>query len=199
MGSSLPLLKDNFGTRSTDYTTLKESLDKTKLFLENDGKILRFECCEVTSKDPPYFPELQMKAEQMGYYHLVASADVKTFAIAFYLSTGFLELTIQKHHPGSPIKKEIERSSDESKLILKKSKVPVNWKEAQRGLPPKYYGPNDLSCGIVIDIYGRFFLLLSCDAFTKDFYSNLGKHMNEVMMMHEDKPAVTHEIPKRGM
>jgi len=198
MGSALPLMKDHFGTRSTDYLTLKEGLDKTKLFLENDGKILRFECCEVFTRDPPFFPELQMKAISLGYYNLVASADVKTFAIAFYLSTGNLELTIQKLRPTSPLKKELESSSDEPKLILRKSKVPLNWKEAQRGLPPKYYGPNDLNCGTVIDIYGRYFLLLSCDSFTSNFYTNLGKHMNEVMLMHEDKPTVTHEIPQRG-
>jgi hypothetical protein len=214
MGPALPQLlmmtKDHYGTRSTDYLTLKEGLEKTKMFLENDGKILRFECCEVLSKDPPFFPELQMKAVSMGYYNLVASADVKTFAIAFYLSTGNLELTIQKLRPTSSSsspspdgknnknKKETENSSDEPKLILKKGKVPVNWKEAQRGLPPKYYGPNDLNCGTVIDIYGRHFLLLNCDPFTKDFYEKLGRHMNEVMLLHEDRPAVTHEIPKRG-
>ena len=220
MGPALPQLmmmtttsKDHYGTRSTDYLALKEGLDKTKMFLENDGKILRFECCEVLSKDPPFFPELQMKALSMGYYNLVASADVKTFAIAFYLSTGNLELTIQKLRPSSSSSpsgsspeekkkkttKELENSSDEPKLILKKGKVPVNWKEAQKGLPPKYYGPNDLNCGTVIDIYGRYFLLLNCDPFTRNFYENLGKHMNEVMLMHEDKPVVTHEIPKRGM
>ena len=42
---------------------------------------------------------------------------------------------------------------------MKKSRVPLNWRRAQQTriiYNEGYYEPKDLSCGTVVDIYGRF-------------------------------------------
>lgn len=39
----------------------------------------------------------------------------------------------------------------------------------------EYYQPKDLKVGDTIFIYGRRFLLLDCDAFTKNYFENVLK------------------------
>lgn len=192
LGSQIPKVKAHFGTRSTDYSNVKEVLDKTTRFLKYEGHVLRFQCVEVKTRVPPYFPELQEKAAQQGYYGLVASADVKKFALSYYLSTCNIDLVVQKL-PG-----QADTGQDEPKLVLKKSKLPINWRDAQRGRPAKYFEAEHFKCGSVIDVYGRYFLLVSCDSFTRHVYQEMGSPQMEVKMISQPKPKIVQPIPQLG-
>lgn len=192
LGSQLPRVKTHFGTRSTDYSNVKEVLDKTTRFLKYEGAVLRFQCVEVKSKSPPFFPELQQRAAEQGYFGVVASGDVKRFALSFYLSTCNIDLVVQKI-PGQP-----DVGQDEPKLVLKKSKLPMNWRDAQRGRPAKFFEAEHFQCGRVIDVYGRFFLLVNCDKFTRHVYAEMGSPQVDVKMISEPKPKIVQPIPQLG-
>mmetsp|Transcript_10981 Transcript_10981/g.17895 ORF Transcript_10981/g.17895 Transcript_10981/m.17895 type:complete len:906 (+) Transcript_10981:76-2793(+) len=193
LGANLPRVgKQNYGARSTDYLSTKEVLDKTTRFLKYEGHVLRFQCVEVSTKIPPFFPHLQDIATQEGYYGLVASADVKRFALSFYLSTCNIDLVVQKQ------KGKNMDGQDEPKLVLKKSKLPTNWREAQRGRPAKYFEAEDFRCGQVIDVYGKYFLLVNCDSFTRQVYAQLGKPQRDVKLVSEPKKEIVQPIPQLG-
>jgi hypothetical protein len=192
LGSQLPKVKTHFGTRSTDYSNVKEVLDKTHRFLKYEGAVLRFMCVEVKTKQAPFFPELQARAAEEGYYGIVASGDVKKFALSFYLSTCNIDLVVQKM-PGEP-----DVGQDEPKLVLKKSKLPINWREAQRGRPPKFFEAEHFKCGSVIDVYGRCFLLVNCDKFTRHVYEEMGSPQRDVRMISAPKAKIVQPIPQLG-
>jgi hypothetical protein len=86
------------------------------------------------------------------------------FSLSYFLSDNKMEM------------RKVKKIGDDStaKLILKKTKIPKNWKESQRGLSPQYFQVEDLKAGGLIDIYGRFFMLIDCDNFTKGVYSEMG-------------------------
>lgn len=192
LGSQLPKVKHHFGTKSTDYANTKEILDKTSRFLKYEGRVLRFQCVEVKGTKPPFFPELQDKAAEQGYYGLVASGDAKRFALSFHLSTCNIDLVVQKERG------KADAGQDEPKLVLKKSKLPVNWRDAQRGRPAHYFEPEHFHCGKVIDVYGRYFLLVSCDKFTRHVYQEMGTPQVEVKLICEPKPRIVQPIPQLG-
>jgi hypothetical protein len=192
LGSQLPRVKTHFGTRSTDYSNVKEVLDKTTRFLKYEGRVLRFQCVEVKSPHAPYFPELQAKAAEQGYYGVVASGDVKRFALSFYLSTCNIDLVVQKQ-PG-----QADTGQDEPKLVLKKSKLPINWRDAQRGRPAKFFEAEHFHCGGVIDVYGRYFLLVNCDKFTRHVYEEMGCPQVDVKIITTPKTRIVQPIPQLG-
>lgn len=86
------------------------------------------------------------------------------FSLSYFLSDNKMEM------------RKVKKIGDDStaKLILKKTKIPKNWKEAQRGLAPQFFQVEDLKSGGLIDVYGRFFMLIDCDNFTKSVYEEMG-------------------------
>jgi hypothetical protein len=87
---------------------------------------------------------------------------------------------------------------DEPKLILKKTKVPVDWRAAQKGQSSSFYEPSDLQCGGVIDLYGRLFLLLNCDNSTRKHYDEMGIEQLDVPIIQEAVDKIVHPIPILG-
>ena len=185
------VMKKDFGSRTTDYITNKEQLDKALMFFKNDGKVLRFQCVEVNSTSPPYFPELNQK---FGYdsNDIIASGNVKRFALSYYLSSSTIDLLVQG------VKGKKLSSLNDPKVILKKTKVPINWREVQNGLPGHYYQLEDFQCGNVVEIFGKFFLLLFCDSFTKKYYRDLGIDQSDILIITEEPEPIIHPIPKQG-
>lgn len=73
---------------------------------------------------------------------------------------------------------------DPTALLLKRTKVPKNWKDMPSTYPAiymeygdpevtEYYTPTDLRIGDTIFIFGRSFFLFDCDAFTRKYYSGM--------------------------
>lgn len=203
LGAHLPVLKTHYGTRSTDYLVTKEILEKTNKFLKHDGQVLRFQCVEVKSKNPPYFPELQAEHDahednqffrgMNGTPQIVASANVKRFALCYYLTTNSIELVVQKKQG-----EKKGNSQGEPNLILKKSKLPRNWREANRGRPAEFYGTTDFQCGKVIDVFGRYFLLVNCDKNTRQIYADMGINQQDVPLIETPEEKVEQPIPQLG-
>jgi hypothetical protein len=194
------LSKDGHNTMSTDYLSTKGVLEKTNRFLQFDGKVLRFLCAEVHDFYPPYYPVLEERLADQGtnafslsLHGFVASAAVKKYCIAYYLSSNEVELVVQKNKG-----ERDAMSADEPRLILKKTQLPKNWREVQEGGSPQYYQPMDLSCGNVVDVFGRLFLLLKCDSFTNNYYSNKGVEQQEVPIIDEEIPKIVQPIPQLG-
>jgi len=193
LGSSLPKMnKQGNGSRSTDYANTKEVLDKTSRFLKFEGRVLRFQCVEVKTPEGPFFPKLQAQADREGYDGVVASADVKRYALSFHLSTCDIDLVVQKQ------KGSMQGGQDEPKLVLKKSKLPTNWREARAGRTPKYFEAEDFRCGGVVDVYGKYFLLVNCDAFTRQLYDQLHTPQVDVRLISEPRKEIVQPIPQLG-
>lgn len=204
LGAHLPVLKTHYGTRSTDYLVTKENLEKTKQFYKNEGKVLKFQCVEVKRKDPPYFPELQAEADASednrffrsmgGTPPIVASANVKRYALCYFIASNSIELVVQKKQG-----EKGNNSQGEPNLILKKSKLPRNWREANRGRPAEYYEMSDFQCGKVIDVFGRFFLLVNCDKNTRQMYAEMGINQQDVPLIATPEQKIEQPIPQLGM
>lgn len=83
---------------------------------------------------------------------------------------------------------------------MKRSKIAHNWRDVQASsmVIPQYYEPEHLYCGRVVDVYGRTFLLVDSDKYTKDSYSSIGVDLKSIpVLIYEEKP-VEQPIPKRG-
>lgn len=200
LGAVLPTLKSNFGTRSTDYLTTKETLDKTHRFLENAGKVLRFLCVEVKTTRPPFFPDLVLESSNNGatFFEadlknsLAAPANVKRFALCYYLTSNSIELVVQKKLG------EKKGNQGEQSLLLKKSKLPKNWRDVQKGKPAEFYEMSDFVLGSVVDVFGRYFLLVTCDKQTRKMYSDMGIEQEDVPLIDVPEERIVQPIPQLG-
>lgn len=139
-----------------------------------------------------------------GHGFLV-DATAKRYALSYYLSSKQIDIVLNRYNetiksmtPSGTIchslNHNFEESSeiksphgsnsfsnnnvDEPKLLFKKSKLAKNWREVQRGKEPQYYAPIDLLCGKVIDVCGRYFLLIDCDSYTRSYYQEYHLHKN---------------------
>lgn len=106
--------------------------------------MLRFECVEVRSKEPPFFPDLNLRLG-LREEELVAPEKAKRFVVSFHLSTGTMDLLLKGASNG---KKETS-NWDDPKVVIKKTKVPRNWKDAQQSSTKLggYYEAQHLRCG----------------------------------------------------
>lgn len=75
---------------------------------------------------------------------------------------------------------------DKFPMLLRRSKLPRNWKRQPVTFPnlylevtddevSEYYQPKDFRIGDTIFVFGRKFLLLDCDKFTRKYYENFLK------------------------
>lgn len=189
--SHFPSRKTNYGTRSNDYEVTRESNDKTNRYLKYDGKVLRFQCIETKYLDSKI---LELPANQM-----YAPGSAKRFALSYFLSDNKIDIRVVK--PSSASSSTSASSSlilEDSMLVLKKSKLARNWRQVQRGQEPRFYQPEDLLCGSIIDIYGREFLLINCDPFSRQFYEKLNINQTEVPILFEEEEEIIHPVPKLG-
>ena len=139
----------NLGVCSNDYATRKTELDKTNQYLKYDGQVLRFMCMEI--------PKTNVDGEPVPFdiESFEPNNRMRKYLLLFYLSDNKIEIRATKI------------AGEDAKVLLKKNKLPQNWRQVQRGAVPIYFEPTDFNCGGTIDIYGRVFMLISCDEFTK--------------------------------
>ncbi|KAF4676543.1 EF-hand domain (C-terminal) containing [Perkinsus olseni] len=86
---------------------------------------------------------------------------IRKCTIFYYLEDGSLQISEPKVH----------NSGLQQGPFLKRHRV-----EHPDG---GYFGPDNLRCGITINVYGRKFMVTSCDKFTKDFYKEHGLDIGE--------------------
>lgn len=184
MGTTLQSSKKSFATKSTSYLTQREEMDKVYKFLNFEGQVLRFQCVETASLDAE---TLLLNPESISF-----PSTSKRFALSYYLADDKVDMRIIKAHAGTL------GGLEENMLVLKKSRISKNWRVVRRGGVPDYYSPEDFRCGHVIDVYGRTFLLVSCDNFTKSKYDEIGIEQREVPCDEIFVEEVVHSIPKLG-
>ena len=169
----------NNGVRSQDYFSKKEQLDKTNRFLQFEGKVLRFKCVETNGGGS-------------GTGRLASSTTVdgnKEFALYYYLSDDSVEVRCLKSK---------KTCLDDVNVLLRRGKVPKNWREMARGVKMEYYTAEDLICGALVDCFGRYFMVLDCDEPTRDIYARMGIEQNPIERVIPRDIPIEHEIPKLG-
>lgn len=83
--------------------------------------------------------------------------------------------------------KENDEGRDRFPMFLRRLKLPKNWKKQPITFPnvyfevsgdeiSEYYQPKDFRVGETIFVYGRKFLLLDCDKFTRKYYEEVLKN-----------------------
>lgn len=174
-GTLPPRMKSTNGTRSTDYLAKKELIDKTMRFLNYDGRVLRFRCVELNDESPGMVDSMLGKG--------------KKYALSYYLSDDNVEVRIIKDKRGT---------ADEANLLLKKCKLPKNWREAPRGGHLEYYGIYDFICGSTIDVYGRKLFLYGCDESTREYYAEQGIEQQEMELKEPQEVVYERTIPQLG-
>lgn len=131
--------------------------DKLRRYLEYQGMVLHFDCV-LDETDRP-------------------NGELMTYKLFYYLEDDTISV------------KELKENREgryHFPLLMKRNKLPKNWKQQPIDFPSifmekgdkeisEYYSPKDLKIGETIYVYGRKFLLLNCDKFTRDYYERVLK------------------------
>lgn len=182
--------------RSTDYFVKKEQLDKTNRFLKYDGQVLRFQCLElppkvanalgVASSPSNTMSSTNLRPQTYDRSSYKMRGDEKLFGLLFYLCDSSMEV------------RGIKGSDSSARCVVKRGKVPKNWREVQTGHSPIYYEPLDLLCGNIIDIYGKVMLISNCNAYTRTIYSDLDIDLSPIELVRAVEHKVDHPVPVQG-
>uniref|UniRef100_A0A1B0GK84 Putative ef-hand domain-containing protein 1 n=1 Tax=Lutzomyia longipalpis TaxID=7200 RepID=A0A1B0GK84_LUTLO len=155
-----------------------ESDGKLGRFLEYQGKVLHFDCVLDETNRP--------------------GGSYMTYKLFYYLEDDTISIKELK---------ENREGRDRFPLLLKKTRLeknlhnpPVEYPANEKDRGDKrvdYYSPLDLMIGDVVNVYGRKFLLVDCDEFTRKYYAKvLKKPQRERFVFHPPKPiAKKPEIP----
>jgi hypothetical protein len=141
-----------------------------KSFLEADPRVLRFNALEIESKNV--------------HINITGSSSSKSYGLLFYLSDETMEIRLLK-----------KTSHDEPTVLVGRQRIPKNTSAGQGRQPRSnvlsqvteetaaYLEPSDLLCGSIVEIYGRKFLIVTCDELTRDYYqSERGIEQREVVV-----------------
>ncbi|XP_014250322.1 EF-hand domain-containing protein 1-like [Cimex lectularius] len=154
------LPQDPYTRKRMSQNTVKTSItpsceDKMYKFLAYDKKILRF-WAVWDDRDSEH-------------------GTLNFFKIHYYLGDDEMEV-IEEIEPNS--------GKDMKPVLVRKSKIPKNWRKVREDFPSIYmekieedftehYGIKDLVIGNTLFIYGRRFLLVNCDNYTRVFYREM--------------------------
>lgn len=129
--------------------------DKLRRFLEFSGMVLSFDCV-LDETDRP-------------------GGELISFKMYFYLEDDTVAI---KERP------ENQQGRDGFVMLLKRTKLPKNWQKKPADFPAiafnvsdaeveEYYQPKDFMIGGTIFVFGRKFLLLDCDKFTRNYFDKV--------------------------
>lgn len=138
-------------------TPIPTSNDKLRRFLEYSGMVLSFDSVLDETDRPD------------------GGGELITFKMYFYLEDDTVAI---KELP------ENQQGRDGFALLLKRTKLPKNWQKTPVDFPAvflnvsdaevdEYYGPKDFMIGGTIFVFGRKFLLLDCDRFTRKYFDQV--------------------------
>lgn len=155
------------------YHTTPSNDDKLRRFLEYSGMVLCFDCL-LDETDRP-------------------GGELITFKLYFYLEDDTVAI---KELP------ENQQGRDGFALLLKRTKIPKNWQKSPVESEVKeYYSPVDFTIGSTILVFGRKFLLLDCDSFTRKYFDQVLR-CAQPSRLEIQKPAcpevkIVSSLPKR--
>lgn len=183
----------NVGSDKANYTPSErtEAQEISYRFFHADNKIIKFQCML-----DPNFKESD-DHEPVGRYiddstvYFGPFESPKMFSLTYFYIDKNIELRYLK---GSEDKKSYENQP----LLLKRSKVPINWREVKKGAAPRSFEVKDFRLGKVIDIYGRRLLFTDCDQETKQIYSDMGIEQVPVKIVKDLPPPIVHPVPAYG-
>ena len=171
--------KKPIGTKSRNYDDRREQIDKTTKFLKYSGVNLNFQCVEILSENRTR--GMTDALQGMG----------KQYCLTYSLCDDQIEIRLVRSN---------RSASDDPSLLLKKCRMPINWRDkgdVRKQL--RYYGPEDLITGNVIDCFGRKILLLNCDQATRKYYQrNFGITQHEVVLEDPEEIVYENSIPQLG-
>lgn len=133
----------------------QSSDDKLRRFLEFSGMVLSFDCVQDETDRP--------------------GGELISFKLFFYLEDDTVAI---KELP------ENQQGRDGFALLLKRTKLPKNWQKKPSDFPAavlnmsdaevdEFYQPKDFMIGGTIFVFGRKFLLLDCDRFTRTYFDKV--------------------------
>jgi hypothetical protein len=188
--SHLPSQKRGFGTKSTIYIENQESQDRMNRYFKYAGNVLRFLCVETKDIIDGYHAN-----KEINYITLTDKA--KRYALSYFLVDRSIDIRVVKSIIGKPAGPTI---LEESMLIIKKSQITKNWRQVQnsKAVTPVYFEPDDLYSGKTVDIYGRIFLLISCDKSTRDSYSQREYDLRDIPIVPYQEKPIVHPVPRMG-
>lgn len=190
----------SYHSHSTQYKPIKAELEKSNRFYKFEGNQLRFVCVEVQQREVPFFPRLELKfaelvashrlsrdeIDRQQYHGFVASDSTKKFVLNFYMESNYVDLGV--------LEKQVN-SQGEASLLVKKGPLPRDWRSTDYG----FCEAGDFRVGKVLDIFGRFFLLIDCDSQTRDYcQKELLINQVPVLLLKEDVVGLVHPIPAMG-
>uniref|UniRef100_A0A1B0D9D4 DM10 domain-containing protein n=1 Tax=Phlebotomus papatasi TaxID=29031 RepID=A0A1B0D9D4_PHLPP len=161
-------------TDTVNSSQIKPQSDgKLRRFLEYQGKVLHFDCV-LDETDRP-------------------GGNYMTYKLFYYLEDDTISIKELK---------ENREGRDRFPLMLKRTKLeknlhhpPVEYPANEKDKKDKwvdYYSPSDLMIGEIVSVYGRKFLLVDCDEFTRSYYAKvLKKPQREKFVFHPPKKNAT--------
>jgi hypothetical protein len=174
---SVPLSARAGGMKSADYDARREQLDKTQKYLRSDDRVLRFRCLELQD------PNKRTMLDNM------AGGGSTMLCLSYYMVDDCVDVRMVR---ASRV------SHDDPTAILKKSRLPKNWRMASVGHKQEYYSYSDLLCGTTIDCFGRKIFIVGCDDPTREFYASQGITQREVVLENSQIRPADRQVPAHG-
>jgi len=197
-GKVFPPRADNKFPPTYEFYQRKEQLMKTRRYLFNDARPLRFDCIEINDREDngalkwSELKEFEKNAHKPGFGTLVVPNTIRRNCMTYYIADYCLEISLG-YWPKQPHK------YTEVSTILKRSKLQKNWREATKGKKePTFFEPLDFTCGTTIDLYGRHYYLVNADPYTQSKYMEMGITQRKVPVEMQVIPPIVQPIPKLG-
>jgi hypothetical protein len=199
-GKDFPPRADNKFPPTYEFYQRREQNMKTRRYLFNDARPLRFDCIEINDREDDgalkfaeYNAWLAKSHNKPGQDStLVVKDTIRRNSLIYFIPDYCLEIQLA-YWPNQPQKHR------EDSTILKRTKLQKNWREATKGKKePTFYEPQDFVCGEVLDLYGRFYLVVGCDTYTQSKYQEMGVTQRKISVEMLVIPPILQPIPQLG-
>jgi hypothetical protein len=192
--------KKGHGTRSMDYFAKKQELQKTQQFLAcSDSTCLRFDCIDWVPPSRSRSSSANTPTPPRSGDRILLNGSEKHYTLVYSLTDNMIEVRTKKF---------CRLSADEPTLLLKKTKLPKNWRnessgsrgrKVQSATQSEWYTLEDFLIGKTVDVYGKVLLLVSCDNSTQKYYQqHLHQSQQPIQLQYPEEKNYPVEVPALG-